>query len=212
MCGRYVINSDARKLAEVFDAEVMVDLAPRYNVAPSQPVPIVRVHRDGPAVRRIELVRWGLIPHWADDPAIGNRLINARAETAAEKPAFRDAFRYRRCLVPADAFYEWKPVARGRKRPYVVRRDDREPMGLAGLWEHWQDADGNELETCVILTAEARGPAAELHERMPVVLERAAWDAWLDPRQQDRAKVQSVLDRLAMGGGRSDTSCMAILA
>lgn len=195
MCGRYVISSDARKLAAVFDAEVTVQLAARYNVAPSQPVPIVRVDRDGPAARRVVLVRWGLVPHWADDPAIGNRLINARSETATTKPAFRDAFRYRRCLVPADAFYEWKPTGGRRKQPYVIRRTDREPMGLAGLWEHWQDADGNELETCVILTADAQGPAAEVHERMPVVLDRAAYGAWLDPREQDREKIAGLLGR-----------------
>ncbi len=194
MCGRYVIKSEAKALAEAFDCEIGVQLEPRYNVAPTQPVPIIRVRKDTGA-RRLSLVRWGLIPHWADDPTIGNRLINARSETIATKPAFRDAFRYRRCLIPADAFYEWKKINSRRKQPYAIHRADGKPFAFAGLWEHWQDADGNEMDTCTILTTEAHGPVAELHERMPVILDASAHTAWLDPRHQDRDALQALLHR-----------------
>jgi putative SOS response-associated peptidase YedK len=184
MCGRYVLTSDARKLAEVFGVEVMAHLEPRYNIAPSQPIPAVRIDRDS-GRRTLDLLRWGLVPRWADDPSIGNRMINARAESAATKPAYRAAMKYRRCLIPADAFYEWKKLSTGRKQPHLIKHADDEPFAFAGLWEHWQDANGNELESATILTTDANELLAPLHDRMPVILPAEQYDAWLDPANQD---------------------------
>lgn len=192
MCGRYALTSNAQQIAEVFECEIGPRLEPRYNIAPTQPAPAIRVRKDTHA-RRLELLRWGLIPHWAKDPTIGNRMINARSESASEKPAFRDAFRYRRCLIPADAFYEWKRSADRGKRPYAIRRADRQPFAFAGLWEHWQDAEGNELSTCTILTGDASAKLASIHERMPIILDTAAHDPWLDPTNQDRNALRELL-------------------
>jgi putative SOS response-associated peptidase YedK len=162
------------------------DLVPRFNIAPTQSVPIVRelkVVRSGVAGRELATVRWGLIPAWAKDPSIGNRTINARAEGVAEKPAFRAAFRSRRCVVPASGFYEWKREGRGPKRPYLIRRRDGEPIGFAGLWESWHDpTTGEAVESCTIITCAPNGPLAELHDRMPVILDPADYDRWLDPK------------------------------
>lgn len=195
MCGRYTLKSDAAKLAEVFDARVEVALEPRYNIAPTQPVPVVRVFDEGGAAgpRRLGLVRWGLVPSWADDVSIGNRMINARAETVASRPAFRAAVRYRRCLLPADGFYEWKKLDGRRKQPHLVRMADEEPFAMAGLWEHWQDASGNELESCCVLTTAANEMMASIHDRMPVVLDRSDYALWLDPRVQDAQRVTPLL-------------------
>ena len=192
MCGRYVITSDAKSIAEVFDCEVGPKLAARYNVAPSQPIPAIRIRRDTGA-RRLALVHWGLIPHWADDPAIGNRMINARAESAADKPAYRGPFKYHRCLIPADGFYEWKKLAGGKKQPHLIRRKDGQPFAFAGLWDHWQDADGNELDSATILTTKSDGPVATLHDRMPVILDPARYAPWLDLSNQDKAALKELL-------------------
>jgi len=192
MCGRYALTSDGRKLARVFDAQLNAPRQARYNIAPSQPVPVVRDDRDAGS-RRLDMVRWGLVPRWADDPAIGHRMINARAESAATKPAYRAAMKYRRCLVPADAFYEWKKLPTGRKQPHAIRMADGSPFAFAGLWEHWQDANGNELETCTILTTEANELLAQLHERMPVILPAEHYDPWLDPSLQDADRVTPML-------------------
>jgi putative SOS response-associated peptidase YedK len=192
MCGRYVLTSDAQKLADWFDARISVALEARYNIAPTQPVPVVRLnpHTDE---SHLELLAWGLVPSWAQDPSIGNRLINARAEAAAQKPAFRAALRYRRCLIPADGFYEWKRLPDGRKQPYLFRLADEELFAFAGLWEHWQDAAGNELESCAILTTAANEIVREVHDRMPVILDRADYATWLDPALQNPAQLQPLL-------------------
>ncbi len=170
------------------------DLMPRYNIAPTQMIAAVRPGDN----RQRELVsmRWGLIPSWAKDVFIGSRLINARSETADAKPAFRQAFKRRRCVIPASGFYEWKRLdAVGkRKQPYYVARCDGSPMIMAGLWESWNDADsGHLLETCTILTTEPNAMLRDLHDRMPVVLDESGWDLWLDPTIDDADRLKAVL-------------------
>jgi putative SOS response-associated peptidase YedK len=165
-----------------FALETQPALFPRYNIAPSQPVAVVRQAADG--TRELVKLRWGLVPSWAKDVSVGNQLINARSETAATKPAFRAAMRQRRCLVPTDGFYEWKKVGK-QKQPYFIRRADDKPFAFAGLWERWSDAEGRPLETCTILTTDANDVLRPLHERMPVIVEPADYSAWLDPARTD---------------------------
>lgn len=171
------------ELKRVFEFSETPNLRPRWNIAPTQDVAAVRLGEDG--ARHLDLLRWGLVPHWADDPAIGNRMINARGESVADKPAFRSAFRQRRCLVPADGFYEWKAAGK-RKQPHLIRRRDGRPLAFAGLWERWPGPKGaplpQPLETVTIVTTAAAGLIADLHERMPVMLEPEHWGLWLDPR------------------------------
>lgn len=196
MCGRYTSTSTVSELASVFEVdEVKADpLPPRYNVAPSLPVYAVALTRPkegedkGPR-RALGTFRWGLVPTWARDPSIGNRMINARAEGITAKPAYRQAVARRRCLIPADAFYEWqrRTDRDGRpagKLPYAVRRRDGRPMALAGIWEVWRDKDDPEaapVRTCAIITTEANSLMAPIHDRMPVIIEKEGWAAWLDP-------------------------------
>lgn len=198
MCGRYTLTAPADELVEVFDVGALTfdHWPPRYNLAPTQDAPIVVRGREGE--RRLGLMRWGLVPGWADDPSIGGRLINARAETAAGKPAFRDAFAERRCLVPADGFYEWqrRPAPSGGKPvkvPWWIHRPGRRPFAFAGLWERWRSAGGGSpLVTFTILTTEPNERVRPLHDRMPVILpDRAAEDRWLSPdaRADDLAEL-----------------------
>ena len=193
MCGRYQLKAEAKRLAKWFAAlhvEGAGLLVPRYNIAPGTPVLIVR---NTPTGRAIEHVRWGLVPGWADDPKIGYKLINARSETAAHKPGFRGAMKYRRCIVPVSGFYEWKKINSKSKQPHHITIEGADVFGLAGLWEMWQDPAGNELETCTILTCEPNEMMAELHDRMPVILPQRDYDAWLDPDQQDAVKASRFL-------------------
>ena len=176
MCGRYTLSTPAGRLAEVFQLDSTVEITPSYNVAPTQQVAAVLEDEGG---RRLEMLRWGLVPSWADDPEIGSRMINARSETAPEKPSFRRAFRGRRCLIPADGFYEWKRE-NGGKQPYYFRMQDGRPFAFAGLWESWEKGDGP-LRTCAILTTRANSVLEEIHDRMPVILPHDAYNAWLDP-------------------------------
>jgi putative SOS response-associated peptidase YedK len=178
MCGRFTLYADPETLAELFDLEHAPPLAPRYNIAPTQPVAIVRAADSRAGARDWTHVIWGLIPSWAKDPSIGARMINARSETAAEKPSFRAAMRRRRCLVPADGFYEWMRIGK-RKQPYFVTETDGAPLAFAGLWESWTGPDGTELETCTILTTEANELMSELHNRMPVIVQPQDFDEWL---------------------------------
>lgn len=180
MCGRYTLTAEPALLAEHFHlAAVPADLSAHYNIAPSQDVPIVR--RVEGLGRRLDRVRWGLVPGWAKDLSAGNRMINARAETLAERPAFRAAFRHRRCLVAADGFYEWKRLD-GSKQPYWIGLQDRRPLAFAGLWEHWDAPDGSgTVESCTIITTGADHVVRPLHERMPVILAPDDYDRWLDP-------------------------------
>jgi len=175
VCGRFTVTTPADVVADIFGVDAAPQLAPRYNVAPTQTVAIVRA---GTGRREMALARWGLIPFWAKDPAIGNRLINARAETVAEKPAFRAAFRKRRCLVPADGFYEWQKRD-GAKQPYLIHGRDRRPLAMAGLWESWLGPDDEPLESFTIITTQANGLMKPIHHRMPVILPAALHDDWL---------------------------------
>jgi putative SOS response-associated peptidase YedK len=175
MCGRYALTSSPAVIAERFHLLWMPELAPHYNIAPGQAIPAVRDTGQG---RELAFLRWGLIPSWAKEASIGMKLINARGETLADKPAFRSAYRQRRCLIPADAFYEWKAVG-GRKQPYCIRMGDEGPFGMAGLWEHWKNPDGQTVESCTIVTVDANALIAPLHDRMPLIVAPDNYDAWL---------------------------------
>jgi putative SOS response-associated peptidase YedK len=191
MCGRFALYSDPFTLARRFEADAHPELSPRYNVAPSQNIPIVR---DEGEKRRFALARWGLIPHWAKDMKIGYSTINARAETVASKPAFRNAFRHRRCLIPADGFYEWQVIPGSKiKQPWFIVLVDREPMAFAGLWERWRSPEGEELESCSIIVTEANEIMRPIHDRMPVILAPCDWDAWLEPDAKDAGGLQGLL-------------------
>ena len=185
MCGRFVSASPPDQIARYFDA---VDdgehaLEPNYNVAPTADVYAVLV--DG-GVRRLETLHWGLVPFWAKSPSAGYKMINARAETVATKNAYRKAFRRKRCIIPADGFYEWQRRPEGRLA-YAVRRRDGRPMAFAGLWEVWRNPDkpDEELHSCTVITGEANEKMAAVHDRMPVMLPPSAWDTWLDPQVDD---------------------------
>ncbi len=174
MCGRYTLKTPLDKLVQQFDLTGQSPtLSPNYNVAPTQNVAAVM---NG---RRLETLRWGLIPSWAKDDSIGARLINARAETVNEKPSFRSAFRRRRCLIPADGFYEWRRL-NGGKQPYYITLRGGEPFVFAGIWESWSGA-GEDVLSCAIITTRANSLVAEIHERMPVIIPAIAYDDWLDP-------------------------------
>ncbi|MCC6203083.1 MAG: SOS response-associated peptidase [Gammaproteobacteria bacterium] len=177
MCGRFTLHTEGAQLAAQFGVPAMARITPRYNIAPGQPLAALR---GSAAAIELTHLRWGLVPSWAKDPAIGNRLINARAETIAEKPSFRAAFRRRRCLVPADGYYEWRTTATG-KQPYYIHARDRQPFAFAGLWEHWQGADGSELETAALVTCGASTRLAAIHDRMPAIIDTHDHATWLDP-------------------------------
>lgn len=190
MCGRYTLSVPLSNLVDSFDVDPPdFDYPPRFNIAPTQAAPVIAQDQDG---RRMGLLRWGLVPSWAKDPAVGSRMINARSETVAEKPAFRAAFRRRRCVVPADGFFEWKQIEGGGKgkpvkAPHWIHRPEAEPFVMAGLWEKWNPPDGAALYTFTILTTEAIPEIREIHARMPVILPEAAVDLWLDPQADPTA-------------------------
>jgi putative SOS response-associated peptidase YedK len=181
MCGRFLLLTSRDEVAQLFDLNPadVPELLPRYNVAPTQNVPAVRLD-DGH--RTFAELRWGLIPSWAKDAKIANGLINARAETVAEKPAFRSAFKSRRCLLPASGFYEWLPTGGRHKQPYHFHQKDGRPFAFAGLWERWHGEDDAPVETCTIITAEANELVWPVHERMPAILPPGDFAAWLDPQ------------------------------
>jgi len=165
-------------IAEQFGVTVAHEIAPRYNIAPTQPVAAVRLDEGG--ARQLTYFQWGLIPSWSKDPTIGSRLINARSETAAEKPSFRAAFKRRRCLIPASGFYEWQQTSDG-KQPIFIRPASDDLFGLAGLWEFWRDPEGSELQTCTILTTSPNALMEPIHNRMPVIIDPADYSMWLEP-------------------------------
>lgn len=177
MCGRFALIDAAEQLAVQFDLPPITDLAPRYNIAPTQPVLAVR-QAQGQGGREWALLRWGLIPSWSKDIAIGNRLINARGETVAEKPSFRAAFKRRRCLIPASGFYEWQKQGKT-KQPIYITPTNGGMFALAGLWEQWLGADGSELESCTIVTTTPNELMASIHNRMPVIVAPEDYDTWL---------------------------------
>jgi putative SOS response-associated peptidase YedK len=197
MCGRYALHTHPDVIALQFGLARGITrglstppaLEPRYNIAPTSDVLIVR--EDKERGRLADLYRWGLIPGWAKDPAIGNKLVNARGETVAEKPSFRSAFRRWRCLVPASGFYEWKAVA-GKKQPYYIRPKDDDLFGLAGITELWNGPDGP-LHTVCLITTEPNELMREIHDRMPLIVPRADYGAWLDPGNQDAAKLKRLI-------------------
>jgi putative SOS response-associated peptidase YedK len=181
MCGRYVIVTDPKAIREMFGYPEMPNFPPRYNVAPTQPVPVVRVVEGR---REFALLRWGLIPAWVKDPRNFSLLINARGESVLDKPAFRNAIKRRRCLLPADGFYEWKRDG-AHKRPYFVRLKSGQPMAFAGLWEAWSGPNGEEMETVAIVTTTASRGIAHIHDRMPAIIAPEAFDFWLDAARVD---------------------------
>jgi putative SOS response-associated peptidase YedK len=180
VCGRYRLSRRKEIIEEHFASEPWeADWSPRFNIAPTQLVPVVRQHPKE-AVRQLSLMKWGLIPHWAKDSSLSTSTINAKAETASTKPAFRDPLRYRRCLIPADGFYEWKRTASG-KQPFCFEVNECELFAFAGLWDGWKDPSGNWIRTCSLLTTTANAVTSAIHSRMPVILGADAYDMWLDP-------------------------------
>lgn len=190
MCGRFTLYAKGEILAGEFGVSGVPPEPPRYNIAPSRPVLTVRA--DAAGGREAALLRWGLVPSWSRDPAVGSRLINARTETVREKPSFRNAFRRRRCLIPASGFYEWLQEGR-RKQPYYVRMRDGRVFAFAGLWERWEAPEGGSIETCTILTTGANAVLAPIHDRMPVILARPDYGTWLDPALKDTDSLVSLL-------------------
>lgn len=188
MCGRYTLIANAEAIRLLFELLPFDErlVTPRYNIAPTQPIAVVR---QGPKGRELVPVRWGLIPWWAKDPKSLPLMINARAEQVSEKPAFRDAFKYRRCLVPASGFYEWQARGKGAKQPFLaspgeIRPGDKNLIAFAGLWETWHGPDGSEIDTAAIVTTDANERLRAVHDRMPVVLDRRDFQAWLSPATQ----------------------------
>jgi putative SOS response-associated peptidase YedK len=211
MCGRVFLAIPAEAFAQLFglDRVDLADAAPqrgsplpapliaRYNIAPMQLVAAVREReREGKRERELVPLKWGLVPYWADDPSVGNRMINARSETAATSAAFKHALQRRRCLVPADGFFEWKKIAPGAKQPMAIRSRDGAPLAMAGLWDRWRPKgdDGHPLETVTILTCPPNDLLKDVHDRMPVILEREEWAKWLDPAEQDPSRVTPMLN------------------
>lgn len=203
MCGRFTLRSNLNLILAQFALDEVPDLRPRYNIAPTQLIPTIRASETG---RELAMLRWGLIPSWSKDEKMGSRLLNARAETAAEKPSFRTAFRRRRCLVVADGFYEWKQAAPEKdasakggsaKQPFYIRMRDQRPFAFAGLWETWRGPRGAELATpiqsCTILTTEPNTLMQSLHDRMPVILPPDAYAMWLDPSFEGLDALQALL-------------------
>ena len=194
MCGRYTLKTNSQELSSLFELLEEPDLEPRYNIAPTQQIPVILEDPDD-GNRTLQMMHWGLIPSWADDPSIGSRMINARAETVSEKPSYRSAFKRRRCLIPADGFYEWAKEPGG-KQPYHLRLKSGDPFAFAGLWESWSmdsDEGGEKIRSATIITTEPNEVASEVHNRMPVILPPDLYDVWLDPENDDREELLSML-------------------
>ena len=189
MCGRFSLYTLVEMLIDVFDlSPIALDVKPRYNIAPTQPVAVLTNQRP----RDLQFFRWGLIPPWAKDPSVGAKMINARGESLAEKPSFRSPYRARRCLVLADGFYEWRKEGRTRI-PHYFHLNSGEPFAMAGLWEEWKDPAGELVPSCTIITTEANETVRPIHHRMPVILPRAAHERWLDPAPLAPVKLDSLL-------------------
>ncbi len=189
MCGRFAQRTDARKLAREFKVEEVPEVEPRYNIAPTQDVLSVRQIEDE---REAVFLKWGLVPSWAKDVSMGAKLINARSETVTEKPSFREAFKKRRCIIPADGFYEWQRTE-GRKQPYFFRMKDERPFGFAGLWERWEGEDKRVINSCTILTTEANEVMRPVHDRMPVILHPDDYELWLGAEARELDYVKELL-------------------
>jgi putative SOS response-associated peptidase YedK len=191
MCGRFKLEAKSGRLAEEFDLDAEPELIPRYNIAPTQPVLTVVQDRKEP-VRHARNMRWGLVPSWAADLSIGNSLINARSENILEKPAFKEAFRKRRCLIPADGFYEWKRAGAA-KQPYHFGRADGGVLAFAGVWDRWKSPQGIWIESCSILTTDANALLKDVHDRMPVIVPPEQYAVWLDPAVEDSPDLKQIL-------------------
>jgi putative SOS response-associated peptidase YedK len=192
MCGRYRLSRRKQVIEEYFDTgDWQDDWSPRYNVAPTQPVPVIRQNPKEPA-RELSLMKWGLVPHWAKDSSVAASMINARSETATTKPGFRDPLKFRRCLIPADGFYEWKRMGAS-KQPYCIEVNNGELFAFAGLWDGWRDPSGEWTRTCSILTTTPNAVTSYVHDRMPVILAPDSYDLWLDPGMQDVAAISELL-------------------
>jgi len=192
MCGRYRLSRRKQVVEEYFDSvSGEEDWNPRYNIAPTQPVPVIRQNPKEP-VRELSLVRWGLILSWAKDSSAAAKMINARSETAGTKPAVRDALKFRRCLIPADGFYEWSRTGKA-KQPYCFEVNEGELFAFAGIWDRWKDTSGNTVETCSILTTTPNAVTSAVHDRMPVILDPANYDLWLDPGMRNVNAVSELL-------------------
>ncbi|MBX3450460.1 MAG: SOS response-associated peptidase [Planctomycetaceae bacterium] len=191
MCGRFTLRANPAELVEIFELTRLPEISPRYNIAPTQPVLVVRLDR---GFRVPSLLRWGLVPHWAKDLSIGARAINARSETVHEKPMFRQAFERRRCLIPADGYYEWIPGEEGGKRqPLFHHLADDRPFAFAGLWDSWDSLEGETVETCTILTTTPNDVVAQFHDRMPVILPEDHWTTWLSSSESSGADIRGLL-------------------
>ena len=191
MCGRFTLTLDTKQLRDAMPwLTIPEGLQPRFNIAPTQPVAVV----PNDSKNRLDFFTWGLIPSWAKDPQIGSRLINARAETLAEKPSFRSAYRRRRCLILTDGFYEWKQVpGRRSKIPMYIHMQDGNPFAFAGLWENWQSPDGSEILSCTIITTQPNAAVRDIHNRMPVILPKDAYEIWLTPGELAPQKLDPLL-------------------
>jgi putative SOS response-associated peptidase YedK len=197
MCGRYRLSKTEKYLLEHFGVCSREDFEwrPRYNIAPTDQVPVIRQDKEQPE-RTITTMRWGLIPYWAKDASIGAKMINARAESLTEKPAFKDAIERRRCLVPADAFYEWKKTSDGTKivrRPFLIRMKNDEAFAFAGIWDRWKSPEGKIVLSVSILTTDANPLVSDVHDRMPVIVPREHYDVWLDPKFRDVKALEEIL-------------------
>jgi putative SOS response-associated peptidase YedK len=197
MCGRYRLSKTERYLLEKFGVRSREDFEwkPRYNIAPTQEVPVIRQDRKSPE-RTISPMRWGLIPYWAKDAAIGNKMINARSESITEKASFKEAIERRRCLVPADAFYEWKKVSNGTRivrQPFLINMNDDEAFAFAGVWDRWKSPEGKVVESFSILTTDANAVTRDVHDRMPVIVPPEQYDLWLDPGFRNAEEIKSML-------------------
>lgn len=190
MCGRFALTTAPDEVRKIFGYEDRPNFPPRYNIAPTQPLAIVRQDLGGR--RRFHLIRWGLVPAWAKDPASFTLLINARAETATKKPSFRSAMRHHRCLIPASGFYEWRRTAEG-KQPFWISPADGGVMAFAGLWDTWSDPDGGDIDTGAMLTVQSNRMMSQIHDRMPVILKPYAFDTWLDVANVDRREARTLL-------------------
>lgn len=194
MCGRFTLHLPIEILERIFGSFTIRDVRPRYNIAPTQNVVAIRTYPDG--TRHSDLLKWGLIPSWAKDPSIGPGMINARSETVAEKPAFRGALKHRRCIIPANGFFEWQSVG-GKKKPLYVRLKDNGPMMFAGLWDQWKSPDGSVIESCAIVTTTANDLIKTLHARMPVILAVEDIELWLDLHATDPEQLKPLFKAYA---------------
>jgi putative SOS response-associated peptidase YedK len=191
MCGRFTLTIDPEHLQEAFPwAVIPNDLSPRYNIAPSQPVAVIPNTGDN----SVSMYKWGLIPSWSKDPAIGERMINARAESLADKPSFRNAYRRRRCLILADGFYEWKQIQSSKsKQPVLIRLQNNQPFAFAGLWEEWTSPDGSKIKSCTIITTQPNSLVGAIHNRMPVILPPVKYKQWISPEDQPSSQLNDLL-------------------